>query len=329
MERSRFFTVAVYLSLSLLLTIAVTAVSAQDIPIAYGGVVEGTVSASNAAHYAFDGAAGDTISITGEAVDGSFELSFGLRDPYSESLTSGTGEILNYYLAASGTYELDVLAKNGSGDITFTLERTSTAEDRVVLFEEDFEDNENEWETGGNDAINADVTDGKYMIDAACDSGTWFGAPGLNTEGVVPLVDADYVAEVDVLVSEGEGAATIGAMFGVVQPGYQDFQMLYYDIAGFFEYRYLSSGSIEGMGINDTRDAEIADGEVHHLAMRVQGEDVYLFIDGVQVVRNLGGAKIPAGTVGLVGGCGMYDSMQIVHIEYDNLVVTAAPEADS
>lgn len=321
----RTFTVCLLVFLAL----AAGVVSAQTEIIAYGDEIEATASASNSIRYEFEGEAGDTISITTTPAESDLQLNIVLVDPNFDTATQQDDAIVDFYLAASGTYEIIVLGRDSGGDFTLALERTSAAEDREVVFEDDFEDNDNDWETGGNSEINADVANGKYVIDANCaisGGSVWFGAPGLTSVDNVPLVEPNYVVEVDVQITESEGAAVIGALFGVVQPGYQAVQTLYYDISGYDRYGYLSGGGIESLGIDDTIPVEIADGEIHHFSWGIWEREVRLWVDGEEVSL-LSELDISEGTIGLAGGCGFFDSMPYVHIEFDNLVMTTAPEA--
>jgi hypothetical protein len=312
--------------------------NAQAEILEYGDVVEGTiVDNTTSARFEFAAEAGDTISIFATADDpDELELHLILTDQenFVEVTTNDDSDgpkpaIIDTYIAYTGMYLINVWGDSGEGDFELNLELESSAADREILFEEDFSDNSGDWEVGGNDVITGSIEDGKYIVDANCESelNAWFGALGVNDAEAAPVFDSDYVAEMDVQIDEGEGAFRVGLLFGVQQPAYEAINVVYYANGGPWQYRVLDPEIRDFVEINsgETLSVDFADGAVHRLGMSVTETEVRIWVDGKQVARFIPEEPIE-GTIGLAAGCGNFDSMSIVHAEFDNLVVTSAPQ---
>lgn len=310
-------------------------VMAEASTIEYGDTLEGTVvSDSDPTQYEFEATAGDTVSIEAEQADMTKSIFLILNDGNGNQIATGggfqgeSGTIENFYIPYDGTFQIDVRGQ-AEQEFSITVERDSSAEDREVVFEDKFDDNSSDWETGGNSAISAVIDGGKYVIDADCqaDNNSWFGAMDLNTDDSAPVFEKDFVAEVDVQIGEGEGNARVGWVFGVQPPGYQSLSVIYYETndigaGSYYLYRLFDPQTRD---FNDTGDeampAALADGEMHHLVLQVSDGKVTSWVDE-QLVAWFDAVDPVPGTIGLAGGCGVTDSIDTYHAEYDDLVVT-------
>jgi hypothetical protein len=308
---------------------------AQATTLTYGDSAQGTLSRSSSiVRYAFAAAAGDTVSIRATAVDKrALDLYLFLTDPFSDDIgfqddSDGLDPaLLNYYLPAAGRYTISVRANSGRGDFAISLELVNRAADRAILFEDDFSDNQNDWETGGKIIIGA-VQDGKYVVDSDCRAQqyTWFTAPGFNDASLMPALDLNFVFEADVTIRKALGSAVVGLLFDVQQPGYKTASLLTYDSGGEWLYRLYNSdqNDFTVLSSNQSNSINLADGETHRLGISATESEIRFWIDGQHITRTPRRNGL-VGTVGLDAGCGRENSVDVVHAEFDNVLVTLSP----
>lgn len=309
--------------------------NAQVTAVNFGDLTHGTiVDDTMPVQYAFKAEAGDTVSFSVMAADARLlDLRVTLYDPFhneiasNEEATGSNAMLQNFYIPRAGNYEIDVWGNTGSGDFDLTLDRNSTAADRKVILEDDFSDNHFDWATGGDSSIAGDIRDGKYVVEADCKTApdAWFGAMDLSGSTTAPVFDQDFVAEMDVHFEPAVGQARVGWVFAVQPPDNQASSVLYQTDAT-WTYRVFDpvTGDFSDVINDSSRPVSLGDGKFHHLGLSVTADEVRMWIDGQQVAQVQANDALP-GTIGLAGGCAKTESVDTVHAEFDNLVVTTGP----
>lgn len=203
---------------------------------------------------------------------------------------------------------------------------TISAQTGEILFRENFNTNDYDWEVYEGEGVFSDIVDGVYVMsfEEAYEYTGWGVAPGFNNFELAPQFSPPYEWEMTVQNAQSSSGHLCVYMLYNMQENYDCDTILYCD-SGWVGYSTWASTTFDT--IETTTAIDLLDGS-HQFLLRVEPDSVELSIDG-ETISTLTDVDNRTGSIGIGLSRDADSVVDEVSIEFDDIIVRTVEEKDS